>query len=121
MEVFCSESQTAVLNYNPRAAERVLPLPMVLDSHAVVLLHLLLQEQLSRPVSLDASGVQRMCPIAALLLTATFRARQGQGTTPRIVKLSYALRKQLHRHPLTEYIENARPDETVFAPAAQMG
>lgn len=115
MDVFCSEAQTAILNHRPDAVERVLPLPGVLDSHTVVLLHLLLREQLSRPVALDASGVRRLCPVAALLLATTLRNRSERGAPVRIIGLGYALRRQLELHPLAAYL--AHPVEPYAAGA----
>jgi anti-anti-sigma regulatory factor len=104
MDVFCSEAQTAILKHAPQAVERVLPLPGVLDSHTVVLLHLLLREQLERPVALDASGLRRLCPVGALLLAATLRNRASSGAPVQIAGLSYALRRQLGQHPLLSFL-----------------
>jgi hypothetical protein len=103
MDVFCSDDQTAVLAYAPTAAPRVLPLPTVPDSQVVVLLHLLLQEQPRRPVELDATGLRRLCPIAALLLASALRARGDHGAPVQITHLGFELRRSLEQHPLRPF------------------
>jgi anti-anti-sigma regulatory factor len=103
MHVFCTEDQSAVLARSPDAVPRVLPLPTYLDSQVVALLHLLLGEQLHRPVVLDASSLQRLCPVAALLLASTLRSRSEHGAPVQIVRISFAIRRQLEQHSLADY------------------
>jgi hypothetical protein len=103
MHVFCTEDQSAVLARSPDAVPRVLPIPTYLDSQVVTLLHLLLGEQLHRPVVLDASRLERLCPVAALLLASTLRSRCEYGAPVQIVRVGYAIRRQLELHSLAEY------------------
>jgi hypothetical protein len=124
MEVFCSEDQTAVLRHAPAATPRVLPLPSVLDSHVVVLLHLLLQEQPLRPVTLDGSGVRRLCPVAALLLASALRSRCERGAPVQIVRLAFGLRRKLEQHSLAAFVAAPGPQAAGpadVAPAAAVG
>lgn len=79
---------------------RVLPIPTVLGSAAVVLLNLLLAEQQRGPVVLDARDLRQLTPVGAMLLAASLRHRSGKDTPPRIINLSSRLRAQLRRHPL---------------------
>jgi hypothetical protein len=101
--VFCSGDQAEILARHPESAPP-LPIPAVLDSYVVVLLHHRLHEKRSRPVVLDASGPKRVCPVGALLLAATMRSRTDRGAPPRIVRMSYPVRRPLDRHPLAEWL-----------------
>jgi len=104
MDVFCSSDQNSVLLRAPESAPRVLPLPCVVDSHAVVLVHLLLLEQRERPVVLDASGVERLHAVGALLLACTLRRRREIGAPAVIEALSFVVRRQIVNHPLAEFL-----------------
>lgn len=82
---------------------RVLPIPAVLDAGAAVLLHLLLDQNPSRPVILDAVGLRELCAVGALLLASALRAHARTGVPPRIINLSERMRRELSRHPLLEF------------------
>jgi hypothetical protein len=107
MHVFCSQDPSAVSTSSPAALPRVLPLPATLDSPVVVLLHLLLQEQPQRPVTLDASSLRCVCPVAALLLAATLGSRSEQGAPVQIIRVSYEVRRRLEQHLLQRYLAAA--------------
>lgn len=92
---------------DPASDARVLPMPAVLDSGAAVLLHLLLEQDTSRPVVLDASGLRELCAVGTLLLASALRSRSRDGVRPRITNLSYAMRRELHRHPLLAFASDA--------------
>lgn len=96
------QGRTALWEYVEHA--RVLPVPAVLDSSAAVLLHLLITE-LREPLVLDASTVREVLPVGALLLHSSIRARGDARPGVRIVNLAYRLRWQLHRHPLSAFLE----------------
>jgi hypothetical protein len=105
MDVFCSEAQRVVLDRSPDAAPRVLPLPGLVDSSVVVLLHLLLRDQWARPVVLDASALREICPVAALLLAATLDARCRHGAPVQVVRLGFEIRRRLDSHPLLRFVQ----------------
>jgi|GEM_PF-5536247 len=115
MDVFCSDDQRVVLDRSPDAAPRVLPLPTVVDSSVVVLLHLLLLEQWTRPVLLDASGLREICPAAALLLAATLDARARHGAPVQIGGLTPVNRRVIDRVELTHFASTT--DRPVRLPA----
>jgi anti-anti-sigma regulatory factor len=86
---------------------RVLPIPAVLDSGAAVLLHLLLDQDGSRTVVLDASALRELCSVGTLLLASALRSHSREGVRPRIINLSYAIRRELDRHPLLAFATDA--------------
>lgn len=109
MQVFCSEDQTAVLERAPGAAPRVLPLPTVVDSSVVVLLHLLLRDEPRRPVVLDATAVQRLHPVAALLLASALRHRGESGAPATLTGVPFPVRRQISNHPLHAFVRDEGP------------
>jgi hypothetical protein len=116
MDVFCSDDQRAVLDRSPDAVPRVLPLPVVVDASVVVLLHLLLREQWTRPVLLDASGLREVCPGAALLLAATLDARARHGAPVHLVGLNAASRRIVEQVALGRYATPASAARRVSPP-----
>jgi hypothetical protein len=77
---------------------RVLPLPPVLDTPAVALLHLLAGRM--RPVVLDAAELREVRPDALRLLEALFPTFGADGSVARIVNLGRTVRGQLRGSPL---------------------
>lgn len=93
----------------------VLPLPPVVDSPAVVLLHLLLGA--GRPVVLDAGAVREVEPEAAGLLEAVLRSAREAGVPVRVENAGAGVRRQLAGHPLLRWLDDDLPawgDETLF-------
>jgi anti-anti-sigma regulatory factor len=109
MEVIWLDEPSTEPARSAQVLERVLPLPSVLDSHAAVLIHLLLEQQRQRPVVLDASGVERLLPVGALLLASALRTRAEPAAPACIINLPYRLRRQIERHPLQRFLREDNP------------
>jgi hypothetical protein len=77
---------------------RVLPLPPVLDTPAVALLHMLSGRL--RPVVLDAAELREVRPEALRLLERLFATFGADGSEARIVNLGRAARAQMRGSPL---------------------
>jgi hypothetical protein len=108
MKVFRLQDREATPGAPDPSAARTLPLPALVHSQVVALLHLLIAVEPPRPVVLDACGVRSIQPVAALLLASVLGHRSQRGAPVRIANLPFALRRQLERHPLARYAEDER-------------